>query len=195
MKNLWLMLLFNKFMTTGKQNQRGGRVIKNRVSPKQATPLQPVSEHSVMKSEQRVSHGSSKSRKLKKCKFTPSVKGMKKLARLSAADRNALIRSLKNAKRRKSGSSSVKVNSQGKQGTSLTAGSGFSGKDTGSNDWNNWVALHGDEQTAQRDGSWELYCVKCSNSFEVLDRGKGRVREKVVRKSGVWLWCVGGWGG
>ncbi|GAU18424.1 hypothetical protein TSUD_203130 [Trifolium subterraneum] len=163
-----------------------GRVI-NRVSPKQATSLQPVSEHSVMKSEQRVSHGSSKSRKLKKCKFTPSIKGMKKLARLSTTDRNALIRSLKNAKRRKPGSSSVKVNSQGKQGTSLTAGSGFSGKDTGSNDWNNWVALHGDEQTAQRDVAVVGNCigVKCSNSFEVLDRGKGRVREKVVRKSGV----------
>ncbi|GAU44846.1 hypothetical protein TSUD_400470 [Trifolium subterraneum] len=156
-----------------------GRVIKNRVSPKQATPLQPVSEHSVMKSEQRVSHGSSKSRKLKKCKFTPSVKGMKKLARLSAADRNALIRSLKNAKRRKSGSSSVKVNSQGKQGTSLTAGSGFSGKDTGSNDWNNWVALHGDEQTTQRDVAVVGNCigVKCSNSFEVLDTGNEIVDE------------------
>ncbi|GAU35351.1 hypothetical protein TSUD_337430 [Trifolium subterraneum] len=169
-----------------------GGVIKNRVSPKQATSLQLVSEHSVMKSEQRVSHGSSKSLKLKKCKFTPSIKGMKKLARLSAADRNALIPSLKNAKRRKPGSSSVKVNSQGKQGTSLTAGSSFFGKDTGSKDWNNWVALHGDEQTTQRDVAVVGNCigVKCSNSFEVLDRGKGRVREKVVMKELV-LGCVG----
>ncbi|GAU44567.1 hypothetical protein TSUD_367230 [Trifolium subterraneum] len=115
----------------------------------------------------------------------PSVFGLKKIARLSATDRNVLIRSLKKTKRQQAAKKSSRRSSKQKLGTSLTAGSGSIGKGTCSADWHNWVALHANEKKVHDDimDVGKVIGVKCSNSFQALTGGSGRVRESVVRKA------------
>ncbi|GAU22585.1 hypothetical protein TSUD_93530 [Trifolium subterraneum] len=78
--------------------------------------------------------GSKRSSQTKRRLVVPSVKNLKRIARLSEEDRKALIRSLKKSKRQKPGS---KASSRSKQGTSLSIGSSNSNKSVGSKDWKN----------------------------------------------------------
>jgi hypothetical protein len=123
----------------------------------------------------------------------PSLIGMKKIARLSEVDRNALIRSLKKSKRRlvkgKSSKSSSKTCSCKNNGISLSVGSGPSAN---SKDWKNWTALHGNAKEVEEDiiDVGESIGIQCKNSFQVLSRGGMRggaaggreERAKEVRK-------------
>ncbi|GAU51009.1 hypothetical protein TSUD_377370 [Trifolium subterraneum] len=111
----------------------------------------------------------------KKKLLTPSVFGIKKIARLSATDRNALLRALKQGKRKKpQKEGSLKSKSSGKQGTSLSAGSDTGAKSLKVQDWKSWVSLHGDSKQVQDDvvELGENIGVKCSNSFQALTCGR-----------------------
>ncbi|GAU41532.1 hypothetical protein TSUD_140630 [Trifolium subterraneum] len=112
-----------------------------------------------------------------------TVYGLKKIARLSETERNALIRSLKKAKRQKGASSSGKVTSQGKNCTSLSVGSGATAGATNSQDWNNWVALHKCENQVKEDVQemGEKLGIKCHNSFQ---RERGWVCDEEVARVG-----------
>jgi hypothetical protein len=115
-------------------------------------------------------------RPVKKKLLTPSVFGIKKIARLSATNRNALLRALKQGKRKKPHKEGIlKSKSSGKQGTSLSTGSGTGAKYLKSQDWKSWVALHGDSKQVKDDVAelGENIGVKCSNSFQALARGRG----------------------
>ncbi|GAU46155.1 hypothetical protein TSUD_401590 [Trifolium subterraneum] len=70
---------------------------------------------------------------------------------------------------------SSKSKSSGKQGTSLSTGSGTGAKYLKSQDWKSWVALHGDSKKVKDDVAelGENIGVKCSNSFQALARGRG----------------------
>lgn len=94
--------------------------------------------------------------------------GLKRIARLSAADRNVLIRSLKSSKKKTTLNAS-KSHSGKSKGVSLSAGSGPS---TNSNDWKNWVYVHGDAKGVEADilDVGKIIGVKCKNSFQVLSR-------------------------
>ncbi|WJX93725.1 hypothetical protein P8452_75217 [Trifolium repens] len=69
-----------------------------------------------------VTHGRRK--QVRKKILVPSVYGIKKIARLSEEDRNALIRALKIEKRNRALKKASKGSSVAKQGTSLSAGTG-----------------------------------------------------------------------
>jgi len=116
---------------------------------------------------------SKKNRVSKRPKVVPSLISLKKIARLSEADRNGLIRSLKKSKGSKRNSvkgKSSKSSSCNKIGASLSAGSGPSAN---SKDWENWVALHGDAKVVEDDiiAVGESIGIQCNNSFQVLSRG------------------------
>ncbi|GAU10864.1 hypothetical protein TSUD_424980, partial [Trifolium subterraneum] len=115
-----------------------------------------------------VSDETNKCRHSKRRKLVPSVIGLKKMARLSATDRDALIRSLKSSKRKKATGYSSKCSSRDKKGTSLTAGSGSINMLKDSKYWQNWVTLHGDGKVVEADllEVGETISVRCSNSFQ-----------------------------
>ena len=120
----------------------------------------------------------------KRRKVVPSLTSLKKIARLSTTDRNALIRSLKSSKKRKASVNTSKSSSGKQKGVSLSAGSGPT---VNSNDWKNWVSVHGDVKGVEADivNVGEVLGIKCKNNFQVLSRasGKGGVVENgVVRK-------------
>jgi hypothetical protein len=118
----------------------------------------------------RNSQGSKNSRHLKRNRVGSSIKNLKRIARLSSEERSVLICSLKKSRRRNVAS---KSSSRQTQGTSLTANSGNPGKSATSNDWKNWVALHGDEKQVQDDihELGDSIGVVCHNNFKVLDKG------------------------
>jgi len=151
--------------------------------------------------EHRVRNVSKKTRVSVRPKVVPSLIGLKKIARLSAANMNALIRSLKKSKSSKRNSvkgnstkSSSKNSSYKVHGVSLSAGSGPSAN---SKDWENWVALHGDAKVEEDDiiDVVKAIGIHCNNSFQVLSRGgvrggaagDGEAREVRV----VWALCGG----
>ena len=108
----------------------------------------------------------------KRRKVAPSLQGLKKIVRLSESDRMALIRSLKkskHSKRNKVKGKTFKATSSKNNVASLTAGSGPS---TNSNDWKNWVSLHGDAKDVESDvlDVGESIGIWCKNSFQALDR-------------------------
>ncbi|GAU21894.1 hypothetical protein TSUD_33910 [Trifolium subterraneum] len=142
----------------------------------------PMAEEVTGNKATHVSDEANKSRHSKRRKLVPSVIGLKKMARLSATNRDALIRSLKSSKRKKATGPSSKSSSRDKKGTSLTAGSGSTDTLMDSKDWKNWVTLHGNGKVVEADilEVGETISVRCSNSFQVLQRGGvkgGRVRE------------------
>ncbi|GAU46317.1 hypothetical protein TSUD_243380, partial [Trifolium subterraneum] len=58
-------------------------------------------------------------------------------------------------------------------------GSRCSGKDSDSTEYSNWLTLHGDKKQVENDVKkvGEIIGVACSNSFEALSRGGGRVKK------------------
>lgn len=125
----------------------------------------------------------SQKRSSKMRKLAPSLHGLKKIARLLKADMLALIRALKklrHSKRSRMKGTSCKNNSGNKNGVSLSTGSGPS---VNSKDWKNWEVLHGKAVDVALDvvEMGEVIGIKCSNSFQVLDRrgvgGEARVTE------------------
>ncbi|GAU32903.1 hypothetical protein TSUD_152630 [Trifolium subterraneum] len=128
----------------------------------------------------RNSQGSKNSRHLKRNRVGSSIKILKRIARLSSEERSVLIRSLKKSRRRNVAS---KSSSRQTQDTSLSANSGNPGKSATSNDWKNWVALHGDDKQVQDDihELGDSIGVVCHNSFKVLakgSRGLGAVEKR-----------------
>jgi len=76
------------------------------------------------KSMVKPSNASSNSQQVRRRnKVVPSLTGLKKIARLSVADRNELIRSLKRSKKKKAKVSTSKSSSGNKKCVSLSAGS------------------------------------------------------------------------
>jgi hypothetical protein len=125
-----------------------------------------------------VSHGRKK--QVRKKILVPSVYGIKKIARLSEEDRNALIRALKIEKRNRALKKASKGSSVAKQGTSLSAGTGLKRTTNNSKDLKSWIALHGKEQKVQEDVEdlGVKLGVKCSNSFQALSGGKNKASKK-----------------
>jgi len=120
----------------------------------------------------------------KRRKVVPSLPSLKRIARLSTTDRNALIRSLKSSKKRKATLNTSKSSSGKQKRVSLSVGSGPS---VNSNDWKNWVSVHGDVKGVEADivDVGEVLGIKCKNNFQVLPRGSGKrgaVENGVVRK-------------
>lgn len=120
----------------------------------------------------------------KRRKAVPSLTGLKRIARLSATDRNALVRSLKSSKKKKVLLNTSKSSLDKQKGVPLSAGSGPSAN---SNDWKNWVSVHGDAKGVEADivDVGEIIGVRCKNSFQVLSRRGvkgGAVKSGVVRK-------------
>nr|ABN08666.1 RNA-binding region RNP-1 (RNA recognition motif) [Medicago truncatula] len=110
-------------------------------------------------------------------KVASSFTSLKKIARLSETDRNALIKSLKKAKmskryflKGKSSKTSSKISSCKTNKVSLSAGSGTSGN---TKDWENWVVLHGNAKEVEEDvvELGKKIDLRCNNSFQVLSRG------------------------
>ncbi|GAU23785.1 hypothetical protein TSUD_26930 [Trifolium subterraneum] len=205
----WLMLLLNIFMKIGfRSRRRKIQLLVQRVGFQYTLILVRPSGHIWFQKQtdtrefqvvpdNRHDDGSKRSSQTKRRLVVPSVKNLKRIGRLSEEDRKALIRSLKKSKCQKTGS---KASSRSKQGTSLSIGSGNSNKSVGSEDWKNWVALHGDEKTVEEDinnlgGS---IGVNCSNSFQILSfnvRGLGTVEKrrelrKVVVERRVDILCI-----
>ena len=110
---------------------------------------------------------------LKRRKVTPSLTGLEKIARLSATDRNELIRSLKRSKKKQAKMIKSKSLSGKKKCASLSPGSGNSAE---SKEWKTWVTLHGDAKGVEADikNVGEVIGVRCNNSFQVLARGGGK---------------------
>jgi hypothetical protein len=106
----------------------------------------------------------------KRRKVVPSLIGLKRIARLSAEDRNVLIRSLKSSRKKRATLNASKSQSVKQKGVSLSAGSGPS---TNSKDWKNWMSVHGDAKEVAADivDVGKIIGVKCQNSFQVLSRG------------------------
>ncbi|GAU35536.1 hypothetical protein TSUD_155670 [Trifolium subterraneum] len=112
---------------------------------------------------------------------------LKKIARLSEVDRNALIRSLKKSNKKKGPQHASKATSGNKQGTFLSGGSDQRSNSNSSLDWKNWVTLHGNTEEVVADivDIGKVIGVECSNSFQVLSKGGSRgggPREGVVMK-------------
>ena len=116
--------------------------------------------------------------------MVPSLTSLRRIARLSTTDRNALIRSLKSSKKKKASLNTSKSSSGKQRGVPLSAGSGPS---TNSNDWKNWVYVHGYAKGVEADivDVGEIIGVRSKNSFQVLSRWGvkgGAVESGVVRK-------------
>ncbi|GAU27978.1 hypothetical protein TSUD_373730 [Trifolium subterraneum] len=132
-----------------------------------------VNQHSSPPLVEAETDEASKSRQPKRRSLVLSVAGIKRIARLSATDRNTLIRSLKNSKKKMAKGNTSKTTSREKTGTSLTAEPDKSGRNKDSKDRKNWVSLHGGEEEVEADivEVGEAIGVRCSNSFQVLHRG------------------------
>ncbi|MCH92576.1 cytochrome P450, partial [Trifolium medium] len=126
-------------------------------------------------------HSSVRGRQVKKKIVVPSIRGIKKIARLSEVERNDLIRALKRDKQQRTAklAKEDKSKSQAKQGTSLTTGSGSNSnshnKPNNSKEYRSWLVLHGDSRCVQEDLEelGETVGLKCSNRFDVLAKGRG----------------------